>query len=230
MIGLGMGLGIPRRRGPRFEPSSIAGLALWFRADSLTLNHNDPVAAWLDSSGNGRNASQGTAGNRPLFQTNVANGRPGVLFDATDDGMSITEFAVVRPYSIFVVEKPTTNGASRRTLNNQAGANTLISAGRDNLNTCFINGNVSDAFVAAGTVAVLNLQVSASATTLYFINGVNQAQVTPASADCSLASLGWNATSPEPAGTTLFEVLVYTSDLTATQRSLVQNYLNTRWR
>ncbi len=50
----------------------------------------DPVATWLDLSGNGRNVTQATAGSRPLLKTGVngKNGLPIVKFDGTDDFLS----------------------------------------------------------------------------------------------------------------------------------------------
>lgn len=64
----------------QFEPS------LWFKADAIPgLADSDPVATWPDSSGNGYDATQGTAGNRPLYKTNIVNGMPAVLFDGSND-------------------------------------------------------------------------------------------------------------------------------------------------
>lgn len=68
-----------------FEPT------LWLKADAITgLADSDPVATWPDSSGNGYNATQGTAGDRPLYKTGIINGRPAVLFDGTSDYLATT--------------------------------------------------------------------------------------------------------------------------------------------
>jgi hypothetical protein len=66
------------------EPDDVSGLALWLKADSLTLSDTDPVSTWADSSGNGRDATQ-TLTKRPLYRTNQKHGLPGVVFDGTDD-------------------------------------------------------------------------------------------------------------------------------------------------
>ena len=58
---------------------------LWLRADALTLNDGDPVTTWLDASGNGLSAVQGTAANQPTFQTNDVNTvLPSISFDGGD--------------------------------------------------------------------------------------------------------------------------------------------------
>jgi hypothetical protein len=63
---------------------------LWLKADALSLNDDDPVATWPDSSGQGNDASQATAGQRPKYKTNIINGKPAVLFDGTDDNLTLT--------------------------------------------------------------------------------------------------------------------------------------------
>jgi hypothetical protein len=79
---------------PPFSPSDIAGLLLWLKADAITgLNDGDPVVTWPDSSGNGRDATQGAAGNRPTYETAVLNGKPVVRFDATDDRLATASIA-----------------------------------------------------------------------------------------------------------------------------------------
>lgn len=58
---------------------------LWLDASQLSLNNNDPVATWSDRSGNGRDATQSSSGNKPTFLTNQLNGLPVIDFDGTDD-------------------------------------------------------------------------------------------------------------------------------------------------
>src|SRR3990167_1190365 len=74
-----------------FDPRRISNLVAWFKADSLlNFNDNDVVGTWLDSSGKGNHATQTTAGNKPLYKTNIQNGKPIVRFDGVDDWMSLT--------------------------------------------------------------------------------------------------------------------------------------------
>jgi hypothetical protein len=70
----GEALGIPR-----------AGMQVWLQADSITgLTDGQAVSTWSDSSGNGRNATQPTAANRPVYKTNIKNGKPVVRFTGTN--------------------------------------------------------------------------------------------------------------------------------------------------
>lgn len=70
--------------GPSFSPLDIAGLAAWFKADSLTLSDGDAVSTWNDSSGNSRDATGGGGSADPIYKTNVINGLPVVRFDGGD--------------------------------------------------------------------------------------------------------------------------------------------------
>jgi len=74
------------------------------KANSLALTDNDPVGTWADQSGNGRDLIQSTAGNKPLYKTNIINGYPSVRFDGTDDYMDV-DFSpdLAIPYSLFMV-------------------------------------------------------------------------------------------------------------------------------
>ena len=58
-------------------------LEVWYDASTLTLSDSDPVTAWTDQSGNGRDLAtwQGT----PTFETNEINGLPAVRFDANEN-------------------------------------------------------------------------------------------------------------------------------------------------
>ena len=67
-----------------FSPSDLANLALWLKADSLTLNDGDAVASWTDSSANTAHCTQTATGIKPTYKTNIKNGKPVLRFDGND--------------------------------------------------------------------------------------------------------------------------------------------------
>lgn len=101
---------------PAWAPTDKSGLVFWFKADSLSLSDGDPVSTWTDSSGNlGANATQ-AGGNRPLYKTNIQNGKPGILFDGTDDYFTLsgaipTSWNTNAPLSVVIVASLTDKGA-----------------------------------------------------------------------------------------------------------------------
>ena len=86
-----------------FSPTDISGLQLWLKADSLSLNDNDAVGSWTDSSGNGNTANQGTAANKPTFKSSIINGKPVVRFDGTSDFLTVTRNAGLEPAQVSII-------------------------------------------------------------------------------------------------------------------------------
>jgi hypothetical protein len=68
------------------SPTNIAGCVLWLRADSGVQTNGSAVTGWLDQSGKGNNAPQGSANLQPTIVNNVLNGLPVVRFDGLIDG------------------------------------------------------------------------------------------------------------------------------------------------
>ena len=74
-----------------FEPTDIANCKFWVDASHITgLNDGDTVTTWNDLSGQGNHITQATAGYKPIYKTNIINGKPAVRFDGTDDILSVT--------------------------------------------------------------------------------------------------------------------------------------------
>jgi len=73
------------------DPVTLAGLEVYLRSDQVSGNEGDAVAAWADISGNGRDAAQATAGNKPVLRvtTNLSpNGKRLIEFNTTAKEMS----------------------------------------------------------------------------------------------------------------------------------------------
>lgn len=97
-----------RRRLIYYEPDDIAGLHLWLKADSLSLNDGDAIATWTDSSGNGNDGTQATGSRQPTFKKSIVNGMPVVRCDGGDSlVIANTASHDLATYSIFVVAKRT---------------------------------------------------------------------------------------------------------------------------
>ena len=88
-----------------WNPSMIQ-TALWLdAADPSTITTvSGAVSQWNDKSGNGRHATQTTAGSRPAYSSTGFNSLPGVTFDGSNDQMrhSCTQSG---PYTLIAVYK-----------------------------------------------------------------------------------------------------------------------------
>jgi hypothetical protein len=93
--------------GPSFDPSTISGLEIWLKGNDLVGADGAAIATWADASGNGRDATQATAGFRPLKKVAVLNGKNVARFDGTDDIMGMGDLTagpfLTGAASVFVV-------------------------------------------------------------------------------------------------------------------------------
>ena len=100
---------------PPFTPKSIPGLKLWLKADAITgLVDNDPVGTWPDVSGNGNDAIQLTAAQKPLYKIAILNGYPVVRFDGVDDFCQAAGLGtIVQPLTIVMVVLTTSTATNK---------------------------------------------------------------------------------------------------------------------
>lgn len=147
--------------------SSIANLRNWFSGRSgVSTNDVTPadgavVARWRDLVSLER-ASQDTAGGQPLYDEVYANGRPGLVFTASDDllvgGLSTAGITPVGGMTMFVVGQ---FADANRTIVKSTEANTFGAvAGNmafDRLNGLHLAGCYPTSGFAAGAVNALSL-------------------------------------------------------------------------
>lgn len=140
-----------------FNPKQLgtSTLLAWYRADSYVGSDGDAVGTWSDSSGNGRDMTQGTAGYKPLYKTNIRNGRPVMRFDGTDDYLAAsTQFQpVANKATVFYVLMQTSVASttiwSNTTTGNGSG-NTFINNGGTQAIRIYRGGNYYDTNTGVG--------------------------------------------------------------------------------
>lgn len=93
-------------------------LMVWLKADSLVLSDTDPVGTWTDSSGNGNDLTQTTAGDKPEYRTNQIDGKPALRFISAD-WMTMPDggFDDLTSGEIFVVLKMTNDPSASNYFN-----------------------------------------------------------------------------------------------------------------
>jgi hypothetical protein len=76
------------------SPLDLPSLVGWWDADdatTFTFSSGTSVSQWNDKSGNNYHLAQGTAGEQPT-RSGTVNGRSSVVFDGTDDFLSVASF------------------------------------------------------------------------------------------------------------------------------------------
>ena len=77
-------------------PLILLETKMWLNAsyvlNAVTANPADatPISSWANLDGNIMTCGQASATNQPLFKTNIAAGKPALLFDGSNDGMALT--------------------------------------------------------------------------------------------------------------------------------------------
>lgn len=104
---------------PRDVTSAAVVLNLNARSDEMTLISSTHISVWKDQSGGGRDGSQGTDGNRPIYSANGGpGGRPCVTFSATANGSTGqwiawgNVFSSLTSAEVFIVRKAASDPAS----------------------------------------------------------------------------------------------------------------------
>lgn len=211
-----------------FDPSSIAGLKLWLKADSLVLNDADPISTWTDSSGNGFNATaSGTA--RPTYKTAIQNTQPVARFNGSTNGMNVAQIISAQPDTVIISAKAQT-GTSGRMWDGISGSGEQLFQ----LNASgFLQMYAGSAFVVDAVdhygawhvfTAIFN-----GASTFSYLDGTQAATGNPGTnAGATANYLGWSGLTTFMTGD-IGEVLVYDTALSSTNRGLVEAYLKSKW-
>lgn len=114
---------VPGVSGDNFTPDALTGLFAWYDASRITgLTDTAQVSQWNDLSPNGRHLTQGTAGNRPLYRTNIQNGKPVVRFDGVDDYLSTAAITLNQPFTAFAVVRASLGATANETVFEGAGS------------------------------------------------------------------------------------------------------------
>ena len=94
-----------QRRSPLYlaPPSQFEGNALWLDSEFSTFVQDTGVRQWKDVLGRG-GAIQDTAANQPTLVANRLNGKPGIVFDGSNDSLSLGNIGGLFPSAVtFIV-------------------------------------------------------------------------------------------------------------------------------
>lgn len=165
------------RRNRHFKGGSI-NCNLQLDARYLTQSDGTALSSWSDRSSNSYTASQATGINQPLVKTgaNGINGNPVVLFDGSNDFMTISSFVINSDmYAIFVVKLISTQMLFEHSVNANSGTAFYI-YGQSNRNWSIVR-NVGTYYIVGtnnwvGTSnALATIRYSDASGGNYYLNG-----------------------------------------------------------
>ena len=230
-------------------PSGVTtGLLLWLAADSgghlwqestritPATQDGDPVGAWDDVSGAGRNALEATVGKRPLLKLAIQNGKPVLRFDGVDDWMATPSITFGSAYTVIMaVIAPTINKILLESgPNTNSSAGFLLYSGSPNGQ---VFGGSGGPFTYGGTdlhavgMQVLTTLATSAATADVFKNGTSQGPQTRTfgTIGAVVVNVGARSGGTLPLNGDIAEVIVYDHALTTGDRQLVERGLGTKY-
>lgn len=235
---------------------SSASNVLWLSADksvysnagtTLASNGNN-VQQWNDRSGNGKNASEGTAGNRPNYQTNVVNGLPVIRYTAANnDRLLSTGLSTGNQASVWVVASYSSLPSSNPGLLQGAATGNGFSsnAAQKNVGMWVSNANQpwGRGIQSDGTQLQIPMVNSTTTNTFYVLNNsYANSSITQYINNTASGSVAYNNTLASwtdmaigvQAGTEswngdIAEVIAFNTALNSAQRIIVANYLAAKY-
>jgi hypothetical protein len=218
------------------SPIPMTGLEGWWKADAITgLVDADPIGTWMDVSGNGRSATQGTASQKPTYRTSVVNGKPVVRFDGVDDVLShlaMPDFGDA--YTVLVVSR-TAAGSTGGYVFDLATGVQLAGFGLTTLDNQEIwRGTDSVGLQQAQYVADLRgafhcrAGINAGTQLAYFVDGVSRATAAytaPNPSTLDRIAIGQTTQAGSSFNGDIAELIIYNRALSDAEREQVEDYL-----
>lgn len=221
-----------------FVPSDVTGMVQWLDVDDLALADNDPVATWPDASGNANDADQSTSGDRPVFKTNIANGKSIVRYDGGTSGnyLNLGDLSALTEGEIFIVVKTDNDPAT-----DANGGLWVMGTSGNNTRYPFAEGTILDDFGStvrkttpdpATPLNQFNVYSVFSATNDWasYINGVlHHSTASNTVGFPADAELGRSSDVNQRFDGDIGDLIIYDHKLTGTERTNVVNYLRSKF-
>ncbi|MDB5491265.1 MAG: filamentous hemagglutinin N-terminal protein [Micavibrio sp.] len=196
------------------------------------------ASQWTDKSGQGNNATQATAASRPLYVTNSQNGRAVLVFDGTNDGLSVNlNFLAGTSNTNFVVARTTTYSNIYGAVTGSSGAGSLH-VGYTNAATYRENywGNdfapAVSSYSNSSSANILAFQWNQGGSKYIYANGHLESTTTGAGTITAMAgggTIAGNVTGLGYWGGSLSEMAMYTTALSANAYALMNQYQSAKW-
>ena len=226
----------PKTLRPRvsgFSPKSISGLYAWYdAADASTITQGTGVSAWADKSGNGRTCSQATGANQPAYVLGGQNGKNVIDFASASKNMTTngTAWSLTDNTMFWSFQFPDT----------AASAASWQLFDFNTVRELVFGNTTSELRIGVTTTAIVPVSrrwyiLSVQWLGIPTIFRLNQSAGTTLTANASFTSgassqmyMGFNGGATGIRGY-IGECITYSTALSATQVTTVNNYLAKKW-
>jgi len=214
-----------------FVPTSLAGLELWDDAsDAASITAAAAaVSRWADKSGSANDATQATAADQPTLSAASIDGLPAVVFDGTNDSLTLATPLPVADVTIAAVVKIAANAGGATIIGNTGGFAFGVSGGQLFAYTNRYSSQV--AYVPDGQAHLFTLAASSASggTHTLYVDGVAVAggAWTSTGSTVTFDTLGTRGVEPLHGG--IGELMAYSRCLTGAELDQVHAYSSQKW-
>jgi hypothetical protein len=216
---------------PYWSPLTYSGLALWLdAADATTIQFSSGanISNWLDKSGNGRNATQATQSNQPIYTNN------GAVFTATNSTFLNISVPFSTSHSVFLVAQSTTGNQNYYYSRSVTGAGPTIIQYFTGTSIEYFDIGERATFVTTPPTTspfIVNFVRSFGSTVTGFYNGISAFSISQTYS--SNTAQPWiyigRSDLTNYLNATIYEFLIFSNVLTSQQRQNVEGYLAWKW-
>jgi len=221
-----------------FFPTDFTDNIVWLNNDptTMTMSGANRVSEWRDSSGNSNHFIQATGGNQPLYVANAINGQNGIQWEnGTNQWLArIFTITYAQPLEFFIVWNLDSNSTATfpylfdrsvsgdrfflywNSNNIRVGSSTLVTA----------YGSKTRPFNLMATQITFN-----NTATKVYENGTLKGTFTTGTSVLSTLRLGHLGSTDATTRLSgyICEVIIYSRELTTTERTKVNNYLKVKY-
>lgn len=236
------------------EPTSLSGLVAWydpvdnetvFTDSSCTTAASalagNSVGCLKDKSGNGNNATQGTAADRPTYVSAGVNSRNVLTFDGTTDYLNTPITAFLPGTIILVMDSSTAPGGTKTLIGSQSSGpadSLIISTTVSEIVSGSIGNSISasgSTDIITGTPHILAATFTSSTYNLLVDNltideAANSGTATLTSpVNLAIGGLNNNGTITNRFAGSILEILIYNRVLSSAELTDLETYLRSKW-
>lgn len=189
------------------------------------------VGRWEDLSANSSNCSQATTAYRPLYKDSAINGNPGILFDGSDDYLTLnSDVTTINGATLFVVNKPLNFGGSLHSFRGNTTPNATHLSQNGISYDGFGSNDRRSGYITYTFDAAIYSVVSGNLNFTVYINGTQSYTKSNSLANQSAGvSQKIGAESNYKFNGYIGEVLVYDAALNSEQHTAVIDFLKDKW-
>jgi hypothetical protein len=227
-----------------WTPEELSNMIAWYKADSLSLNDDDAITTWIDSSNNSHDATQSTGVSKPLYKTGILNSLPAVRFSSNKSLLLTTLGTALTSddtYTVFILLKPSSISNDPVVIafpSNSSWTFLMEVANNGRFYWGHQNGNyrLYSSSITTSAASIISLKKTSSTTAEFWQDGTEITSFSTAGAGMIATPsmtgdmiLGSYTNASFAYNGDIFEIVICNSSLSINDREKVEGYLAWKW-